>query len=109
MNHQTEFGLKQAKESKAYGSRFFTSEPLDMEAPSLRGMLPGTPPSLSQTTFTPTEGNQRAMVGSPIRSNPNRRSGKSTSPNSKTAPSLNSWRIQAIQAELCWLCTSTGR
>lgn len=101
MNHHTEFGLKQAKESKGNGSGIVTSEPLDMEAPSLRGMLPGTPPSSSQATFTPAEGNQKAMVGSPLRSSSNHRFEKSTSPNSKTAPSLSSWRIQAIQAELC--------
>ncbi len=37
MNHQTEFGLKQTKESKANGSRFFTSESLHIEAPQFEG------------------------------------------------------------------------
>ncbi len=37
MNHETEFRLKQAKESKANGSRFFTSESLDIEAPQFEG------------------------------------------------------------------------
>ncbi len=37
MNHETEFGLKQAKESKGNGSGIVTSEPLDMEAPQFEG------------------------------------------------------------------------
>ena len=37
MKHHTEFGLKQAKESKGNGSGIVTSEPLDMEAPQFEG------------------------------------------------------------------------